>query len=196
MRCPHCGATNKDGADWCNQCYRALAVPDLPGPPAVPDRVADPEPVDPDPGGGSPGWVCPVCQEANPIIHDRCGTCGTLMVAAFTPTASDRDEATIRRWSAIPGGGHMKAGAGPVGGAIVLVVLMALGFGSALVSAPATRVIGMLILVLGAGTWILSAHDVQRHLATGSPWIFQPRVISGLAGGVITLLFVAVLLAI
>lgn len=195
MRCPHCGARNKDGAEWCVQCYRVLVEPTGPREP-VETPPTDPVQPAPVPTSSSADWRCPVCGEGNPIASDRCGTCGTLMVVAFTPARSEHDEETIRRWSALPGGGHMKAGAGPVGGGILLVVLMALGFGSALVSAPVTRVVGVLILVLGTGTWVLGAHDVQRHLATGSPWIFQPRVISGLAGGVVTLLFVAVLLAI
>ncbi len=196
VRCLHCGAHNADGADWCNQCYASLTVP------VEPEPTADQEestpmgsPTDGEPDLAEPKWSCPACEAPNPISEDRCSTCGTAMVTAFTPPPDRLDEAVIRRWTAIPGGGHAKAGAGPTGVAIFLVVLMALGFSIALIDTPATRVMGILILIVGLALWAVSVQDVLRHLRTGSAWILQPRVISGVAGAVIALLIVAVLLA-
>ncbi len=193
--CPACGTQNADGADWCNLCYTALVVDE--NPPADPAPVGRERPVDagPRPERAAPAWTCPVCDADNPIDIDRCATCGTAMVVAFTPPGEKVDGERAKLWSAIPGMGHAKAGAGPIGGGILLLVLMAVGFGIVLFAAPATRVMGTVILFAGGGVWVASAFDVQRHVDHGGPWLFQPRVISVVAGVILALLFASVLIA-
>lgn len=120
------------------------------------------------------------------------------MVEAFggVSTGDPVDERAVRLWSFLPGGGHMKAGAALTGGAVLLVVAMALGFGTSLLGGSTTRVVGILILLVGAGTWLASAWDVERWLRIGGDWLLQPRVLSALAGVVLALLMTGVLLAI
>ncbi len=209
VRCLHCGATNGDGADWCGQCFepfvrRAVSPEPEVRPELATDVVIDAEraPARERPVGdgppSTPMWSCPVCEGENPIAAEACATCGTPMIHAFGGGEPDEptDESAVRRWSALPGGGHMKAGAGLIGGAVALVVAMAGGFGGALVGAARTRIVGLLILLVGMATWLLSAWDVERRLRTGSDWLLQPRLISGIAGLVMMLLLIGVLLAI
>ncbi len=198
IRCLLCGAYNADGADWCNQCYASLTAPA----PTVPTTEPDLRPESPpggavleEPGGADPAWTCPVCEADNPVADERCSTCGTLMVVAFAPPAEDVDGSAAKWWSLVPGGGHAKAGAGAIGLGVFLLVVLAVAFGAVLVGAPSTRLMGGIVLVAGGGVWVASVFDTVRHVETGSGWIFQPRVISVLAGLVIGLLFVAVLVA-
>ena len=146
----------------------------------------------------APMWSCPVCEGKNPIAADACATCGTPMVRAFGGGEPDEptDESAVRLWSALPGGGHMKAGAGLIGGAVALVVVMAAVFGGSLLGAAQTRIVGLLILLVGMATWLLSAWDVERRLRSGAEWLLQPRLISGIAGLVMMLVLIGVFLAI
>lgn len=200
IRCLRCGASSADGADWCGQCYEPFATP-APAPAVEPPPAPTPPPARPRPVGDGPTeprWTCPVCETANPIARDACAACTTSMVAAFggTTHAAEVDAAAVRRWSFLPGAGHMKAGAGLTGGAVLLVVAMAAIFGGALVGATGTRATGTLILIVGAGTWLAAAWDVERWLRDGGDWFLRPRLLSGLAGAVLVLLMVGVYLAI
>lgn len=202
IRCLHCGATNADGADWCGQCYQPFAAPEPePTPPPPPEPVAATPARERPVGGASPGeprWSCPVCDASNPITLEACATCGTSMVQAFggSTELGELDESAVRLWSFLPGAGHMKAGAVLTGGATMLVVVMAAVFGGSLVGAAQTRAVGILILLVGAGTWLASAWDVERWLRTRAEWLLQPRLLSALAGVVLVLLMTGVFLAI
>ena len=202
--CPKCGAQNAGTAQWCNQCYESLLEPKpQPEPESVSERGSEPEQrrddgveAETDSAVADQRWTCPVCEERNPISVARCQTCGTDMIVAFTPPAEKMDGSVAKLWSGIPGGGHAKAGNGLTGVSVFLLVAMAVGFGLALLSGAKTNGIGIVILTVGAGVWVFSAYDVQRHIDTGSPWLLQGRVVSSIAGLITSLLIIAVLLAV
>lgn len=114
MRCPACGASNSDRAEWCTQCFQDLRTPE---PPASEGPTPDPSasearPLDPSaaevrtPGpaadaqaavpdvtqrdvrtvDGEIEWRCARCEAWNPLMFASCATCGAERQGFGDPT--------------------------------------------------------------------------------------------------------------
>lgn len=124
MRCPHCGATNAETAQWCTQCYRRfdepVPPPDVvttPDDDAVPveqagagDETAIPveapettEPAQPPAAVDRAGfrregeelqWQCVTCNSFNAMEATICAVCG----AAFADRFRDDTPEPPRNW--------------------------------------------------------------------------------------------------
>lgn len=118
IRCPHCGALLRSGAQWCTLCYADLRPKPEPEPVAVstrePSYAAGASPVDPplspleaaaqallrpaDPGAEADssappvGWPCTGCGEIVSFDEDACPACGTRFLdgARGEPDLLDR----------------------------------------------------------------------------------------------------------
>jgi RNA polymerase subunit RPABC4/transcription elongation factor Spt4 len=99
VRCPHCSALLRSGAQWCTLCYADLRPKPEPvavstrGPSHVTDASTEPtsaleaaaqalarkgEPgTDADPSAAPVGWPCTGCGEVVSFDEDACPACGT-----------------------------------------------------------------------------------------------------------------------
>lgn len=96
MRCPACGARNAVSADWCTQCYAALAVPgaDESAPTAeLPDVAAPPTPAPPTSAPPSPSTPAPPAP-STPAPPAPPTEPGTASDAATPPDAEAKDVRT------------------------------------------------------------------------------------------------------
>ncbi|MBW3657806.1 MAG: zinc-ribbon domain-containing protein [Actinobacteria bacterium] len=116
MRCPSCGSSNEDGANFCTQCGSALAAYEATtvleadaARSAAGDGDDDDDPTDP--GGGAAEFAaihrsgddlryCPACNAANSPRRMLCGRCGADLETGERAVARPREAFT----------------AGPVGG--------------------------------------------------------------------------------
>ena|GEM_PF-978909 len=119
VRCPHCGALLRSGAQWCTLCYADLRPKPEPEPVAVSTRepryaAAAPDPstapvsaleaaaqallpptvtgAEADPSAPPVGWPCTGCGEIVSFDEDTCPSCGTgfLDGARGEPDVLDR----------------------------------------------------------------------------------------------------------
>ena len=112
-RCPNCGASNPESAEWCSLCLERFPDPEPePGPKAEPGAQAEPVEappiVDEPPGeeGSEPAparsrsqvdtsafevteegirWICATCGISNPIDATECAACGTTFAEIMRP---------------------------------------------------------------------------------------------------------------
>jgi ribosomal protein L40E len=143
-RCPTCGGLVSPDAEWCGQCFspldragdtaeRTATDPDLPQVERLEAALGTAS------GGlevdeGRPTWVCPVCQERNPIEAATCTTCGTPFTRLFEEREErpDVEPQTAAVWSMVfPGLGHWKLGRRA--DAIARIVMFAWAFGALLI---------------------------------------------------------------
>ncbi|MQB01097.1 MAG: hypothetical protein GEU78_12520 [Actinobacteria bacterium] len=190
IRCPNCGALNREGAEWCGQCLQRFRGPEPPPPPASastptqppsgprPEAAADAPAVEVDPAavGTRRGafevteagiqWTCRVCTSQNPIEAQTCTACG----APFAETVRDKrsDAITGNPNNAamyslfLPGAGH--AYLGLWGDAIARGVIGVFTLGVAIASffGNAPLVAATFGLVAFA-LWLIAAHDAYRE---------------------------------
>lgn len=174
-RCPTCGALVSAEAEWCGQCYSALA-------PREPERgVADAVAGKLEVEGGKLTWTCPVCEERNPIESTACAVCGTPFSRLFEePEARPTIEPqTAAVWSLVlPGLGHWKVGRRLDG--VARMVLFAWAFGALLTllfarfgkgGLGATFPLFVLFLGSAAALYVLSAVDAHRIAAGDEPLV-------------------------
>src|SRR5687767_10169960 len=106
MRCPACGATNPEGAQWCGQClHRFGQSPSVAGNGAPPPGAATPAaplPATSAPSAATPAtaqpteategfrrqgdtleWACPSCEQFNSMDDVHCVVCGTAFSERF-----------------------------------------------------------------------------------------------------------------
>jgi TM2 domain-containing membrane protein YozV len=196
-RCPACGATHPDAAEWCGQCYRRFDDDDA----AVPSPNGSVTPV-PDATaqgfrrvGDELQWECPQCGQLNGIELTACAVCATSFLQRFR---SEEPEPP-RNWVAamvlsaiLPGAGHLSVGRHGTGWARLLLFVVwiagavtlatSAGSGVLLVAAP---------LLLGAlALWMVSLVDVYR-LQQGHDDLLAGRAFLWLVVGVLLAMMVA-----
>ncbi|MPZ74066.1 MAG: hypothetical protein GEU74_12695 [Nitriliruptorales bacterium] len=208
MRCPRCGATNPDTAQWCGQCFGRFSE-DAPEPAEaqeIPsdahDVVASEAPAAPPVAAGRRGfrrqgddiqWACPRCEHFNPIDLQHCEVCGS----AFIERLRDDEPEPSRDWRAAvalsalaPGAGHVAVGRHSSGIARLVLfagwLLGAIALGGSGGSRAVTVVAPLLLgaLVLWAGS-LVDLHRLQRgdkELLSGRPLLWLVLAVLTLMG--------------
>ena len=209
-RCPTCGGLVSPDAEWCGQCFSPL------------DRTNTAERTAPDPdlpqverleaalgtasGGlevdeGRPTWVCPVCQERNPIEAAACATCGTPFTRLFEERQErpDVEPQTAAVWSMVfPGLGHWKLGLRA--DAIARIVMFAWAFGALLVLLVSrfgkgglgpTMPLFLLFLGSSVAIYVVSAIDAYRIASGDQPLVSSRTLLWASAGVVVLSVFIA-----
>lgn len=176
-RCPDCGALVAADAEWCGQCLRPLRTPE-PEPEPTPARGLRPA------GEGDrrePVWVCPSCEQENPLALERCQVCGTPFASLFRePEREPRiPPSSALIWSLVwPGLGHVKAGRRVDG--VARMVLFAWTSGTVLVLLVSRSGLGRaapllwLYALAALALYAVSAVDARR-LAGGEDPVVGPR---------------------
>lgn len=178
MRCPACGATNPDEAQWCGQCLRRFDrspadVPAADGAARSPAQAA----AAPTPGTTSEGfrrqgdelqWACPSCGQFNDIDDLHCVVCGTAFTERFRAA---QEPEPPRNWTAAlalsavaPGAGHMAVGRYGSGAARLILFLTWMAGALLLgVDGGAGAMLAVAPLLLGAVVvWAGTLVDLQR----------------------------------
>lgn len=193
--CPYCGAANLSSAEWCNQCFTRFDA----------DREVHPAPAQEDgQAAAAPsselkesaaGWLCERCDTPNPLEATECSVCGTSIYRSFghesdgVPTTTPE---SALLWAIVPGLGHAKAGQGVLGFSLGLLIVITIVFGALFGSSDGTRSLGLLLILIGVGLWLVSALDAYRW-ATGegaNVWL-RPRVVTVLAAVIIGFMLLA-----
>ena len=203
MRCPNCGATNPESAQWCGQCltrFGAPSPPAAPPPPAPGDPTGEAAPSDTSTSvsgnfrrrGDEIEWACPSCGEFNSIDLVTCSVCGTGFVEQFR---ADEVE-PARNWSQAllmsaiaPGAGHLAVGRYGSGTARLLLfltwaigaIVLGTGGGGSAAFAIAPLALGSLAI------WAASLLDVYRLSQGQAEVLVGPRLL-WLVIGVLVLL--------
>lgn len=219
IRCPHCRATNAEGAQWCSQCYAALgeAADAQPQP-----GTEDPAPAAPTSGpaptgsatptasatpAGEPAsdsglrrgedgleWICVACESVNPIEASSCAACGLPFTARFATAEPppEVDWAAARTASLLaPGLGHIRAGRPATGAArLLLFGVWALGGILILTGTGATGLPVAGPLLLGAGAVHVTTQLDLRALQSGGGEILAGRTLLWLVVGVTVLVLI------
>lgn len=142
---------------------------------------------------GAQTWTCAFCDTAVVIGETECPVCHQTIYDSF----GARDGATLDvsttdalRWSAVPGGGHVRVGQAILGVAIGVLVVISFVAGFLLVTGGRSA-FGVVLVFAGVATWVTSAHDAYRF-AQGSvdETLLRPRVVS-IIGGVVFMIIVA-----
>jgi hypothetical protein len=191
--CPHCGAENLSGAEWCVRCFAVLRVD--PESDSDPDAVGAAKRQEPK---GPAYWECRLCGESNQITADRCHTCNAAIYESFGP-AEDRQPTvpatTVLRHSMwFPGLGFRAAGNTTLAIAIGAIALMTLAI--AVLEFFIDRAgFGILLLVMTAALWAVAARDSYVLASTRDPtemWL-RPRILTLFAAvvGLVVLFTVA-----
>lgn len=123
MRCPSCGSSNEDGANFCTQCGTVLSEVTTELDAAAVGAAAADDPVDEDddptdPGGGEVEVAairrsgddlrrCPVCGSANSPRRMLCGRCGADLDTGERAVARPREAFTA---GALVGGREPRTG--------------------------------------------------------------------------------------
>ena len=184
-RCPDCGALASPDADWCGQCFRSLAEPDL-----RPELAVEPVPhgaavaaVRAENGTAersarAPMWPCPACDHENPIELDACVVCGTtfaaLMRQADAPPKVDPAEA-LKASLLFPGLGHRRVGRGLDGLArgelFAVLASMAATMLVSGVTSPGTFTVFALFIGAALLVYVGSAFEAYRLAEGGQPFV-------------------------
>ena len=179
-RCPQCGASNPESAQWCSLCLERFVEPE-PEPelePAIPETSST---------AGAPTatktsdysafqvseegikWVCATCGTPNSIDASACATCGATFADTVRPKVErpQRDPAKAALFSLFfPGAGH--AYVGMWGQAVARGILSAWLLLVTLVGLLDKKVPGSLFMatifgLAAFGLWLITAHDAFRE---------------------------------
>lgn len=203
MRCPNCGAQNKEGAQWCDQCLTSFRRPVAIVAPsdAKETTTLRPQTLPPPLEGVSAEskgmWKCPVCETANPADTTRCSTCGTDLLEYFAQldkksqaeetAGGPKNPRVAMVLSVFPGAGHVYLGR--VAEGVGRLVLGTWWFGTMLIlySVRPLRWIGTVYLMAGlflVGVSIIDAYgvgeDQKRHQILNQKMIYYSSL--GLLG--------------
>jgi hypothetical protein len=189
-RCPNCGALASADAEWCGQCFAALAGPDA-TPPDRSEGLVTAAAVDPGAKVKRAAWPCPVCDHENPIELSACEVCGTTFATLMRrderpPTVEPK--AAVVRSLVFPGLGHTLVGQGGEGFArgvlfIVMLSMSALLLSSGVHTGPAVTLVALYV-ALTVGLYLGSAYEAFR-MAQGSGPIVSGRILVFAMGGLI-----------
>ncbi len=210
-RCPTCGGLVSPDAEWCGQCFSPLPRSDdsparTPTDPGVGPAEAVGAATSTAIGGleveaGRPTWVCPVCDERNPIEAVACHTCGTPFTRLFEAQAErpEVEPQTAVVWSmALPGLGHWKLG--HRADAIARIVMFAWAFGALIVLLVSrfgkgglgpTMPLFLLFLGSSVAIYVLSAIDAYRIASGEAPLVSSRTLLWASAGVVVLSVFIA-----
>lgn len=147
---------------------------------------------------GERGWVCRLCDHAQPLAVSTCPACGTSLFSVETERAHrpSGNPTTALLWSVIPGAGQWYLGLRAQALARASLILLSL---AAAISFPARGALGALRLataLLCALLWIVSAIDARAVARQGSAAaLLTDRRLMWVAMGVTVLLVGAVVLA-
>lgn len=147
---------------------------------------------------GEAGWVCRLCERAQPLTEGSCPACATSLfsVEAERGSRPTGDPTTALLWSVIPGAGQWYLGLRAQALARASLVLISL---AAAVSFPPRGALGAMRLataLLCALLWIVSAIDARAVARQGvDAALLTDRRLMWVALGVTVLLVGAVVLA-
>jgi len=216
VRCPHCGAGNPAGADWCGQCLRRFHQPlsgngsaaeaphDESVAPAAIHAAAGPAIRTRD--GGEPLWICPACETENELTATNCSRCGSAFTSFFVngtaeapPTVSTA--MAIGSSAALPGAGHLMMRQTGPGIARAVLYLWSVGIALLLLVWPPhgakaiVRGVGALFALSAAGIWVLSMLETLRSVEGERGLLVPPKVLTWFTAGMTGLLFAGLLTA-
>ena len=215
-RCPSCGASNPETAQWCSLCLERFDKPapetDAPEPGAPAATATEdgaPAPDRPKPDYSAfqvteegIKWICPTCGTPNNLDMSACTACGTTFAEAVRPKPArvERDPGTVTMISLFfPGAGH--AYMGMWGQAVARGVLSLWVLGVAIVGlldkeVPGSLVMATLFGVAAFALWAITAHDAYREAINdpNSVWLRGKRFLY-LVLGLMALLFVVMFMA-
>jgi len=215
VRCPHCGAGNPAGADWCGQCLRRFDAPvsgngHRPAPSGGPSAPATIRP-----GGGpairarddaEPLWICPACETENELTASNCSRCGSAFTSFFADTAAASAPrvsrgAAIASSVALPGAGHLMIRQTGPGIARALLYLWSVGIALLLLVWPPhgaqtiVRGVGALFALSAVAIWALSMLETMRFLEGDQRLLVPPKTLTWFTAGMTALLFAGLLSA-
>lgn len=209
-RCPNCGASNAEQAEWCSLCLErfpqdqgagrgAGPVPPSPASPSAPDAPAAGAGRGPGIRATSDGivWDCATCGNANDIDLTICAACGTPFADMIRPKQErpQRDPGTAALLSLLlPGMGHVYMGLwgqGLARATLSLWVLLVTVIGIVSSKVPGALFMTVSFGIASVALWTISAHDAFRE-ASGQPALvlLQGRRFLFVVLGLIGLLFV------
>ena len=183
-RCPHCGASNPESAQWCSLCLERFVEPE---PDPEPDLHHEPAGAETSATAGATTatrtaeysafqvteegikWLCATCGTPNSIDSSACATCGTTFAETVRPKVErpQRDPAKAALFSLFfPGAGH--AYVGMWGQAVARGILSAWLLLVTLVGLLDKKVPGSLFMatifgLAAFGLWLITAHDAFRE---------------------------------
>ena len=218
-RCPNCGASNPETAQWCSLCLQRFDEPGSEpeaGLAATPTEGEGPAPVRSDRPRPDYSafkvteegikWICPTCANPNNLDMTACTACGTTFAQAVRPepTRIEREPATVALMSLfLPGAGH--AYMGMWGQAVARGVLWLWVLGIAIVGlldkdVPGSLVMALLFGLAAFALWAITAHDAYREaLNQPKSVLLRDRrflyLVLGLMGLLFVLMFIALLTA-
>ena len=214
-RCPSCGASNPEAAQWCSLCLERFDKPE-PEPDALKaDGAASPPHKDQARKRDYSAfkvteegikWICPTCTTANDLDLQACTACGSTFADAIRPKPArvERDPARTALVSLFfPGAGHAYLGMwgqavarGVLSFWVVLVTVVGVLDKKVPGSLAMATAFGIAALVL----WLVAAHDAYRE-ATNNPGAVLLRgkrflyVVLGLMGLLFIVMFAALMTA-
>jgi hypothetical protein len=124
------------------------------------------------------------CDTVVPVEQAECPACHQSIFDSFGggEAGPGVDPKEALRWSAIPGGGHFKAGQGLLGLTIGLLSLVSLVFGIVLVFSRRVPW-GAAQIFIGVLLWAIAANDAYRYAQGDTDQVLlRPRVLSIVAG--------------
>jgi hypothetical protein len=202
MRCPACGATNPDAAQWCGQCYASFepaqpdVLDDVEAPPAP--QARDPE-AEPRAGfrrrGDAVEWQCPRCDTFTSIDELACAACGTTLAARYeqeTPEPPRNWSAALALSVAVPGAGHVSIGRYGSGAARLVLfavwlvggLLLTLSGGARALPAAAPLYLGALVVWAGSLVDLVQLERGDRELLAGRTllWLVVGVIVLSMIG--------------
>ena len=221
-RCPNCGASNAESAEWCSLCLERFVADE----PLTPAAAAAPKELGEAAHAGGSGplqtatapasvdtsafevtesgikWICATCGTPNSLEEPVCSACGTTFAETVRPKPKrvQGDPGKAALFSLFfPGAGH--AYLGMWGQAVARAVLSSWVLLVTIVGMLDREVPGSLAMaamfgIVALGLWLLAAHDAFRE-ATDEPdkVLLQGKRYLYLVLGLMVLLFIVMFLA-
>ena len=233
-RCPNCGALVSADADWCGQCFERLRhAPEPPLAPAMAAADVMPEPAEGtsepadralarEPSDIGPSfrmtvdvtgieatesgtvWICPGCEQKNPMALSTCSVCGTPFARLFEePETTPHVEPgrALALSLVLPGLGHWKLGRKGDAVARIVLVVWVVGAALALAVARSGKGLGPLaslfLLFVGSALilWLVSALDAYRIASDERPLVSARMLLWASAGLIVASTVLATLIA-
>lgn len=218
-RCPNCGASNSESAEWCSLCLERFLSTEGGSPPQrepEPAGVTAPRGVGavqtaPTPSvdtssfevtEGGIRWICATCGTPNALDVPACMACGMTFADTVRPKpqGAQGDPGKAALFSLFyPGAGHAYLGMwGQAVARSVLSswVLLVTIVGIADRDVPGSLAMAAIFGVVALALWLVSAHDAYRE-ATHEPdkTLLRGRRYLYVVLGLMALLFVVMFLA-
>jgi hypothetical protein len=216
-RCPNCGGLVAEDAAWCGQCLTRLDEQETdPEEPARPARLEAEQAMARSAtrattssadgrfraAGDELVWLCPECDQANPLEETLCTRCGTQFRSLFEandaqPSVDPRRAAALSLM--FPGLGHRLLGRGVEGLARAVVFAWTLGAGVAILVMRGGFNAGPflpLLLVLFAAAAVVygvTVADAMRTARGDAPIMTSRMLLYGSTGLIIVIVVTLVI---